>query len=193
MEAFQLSFSMVFTLGVCLGTVAVTALGPGFTERARLTSARPDPAVSTQCERLVWRYLAGDGEPFETLDMKTRRIAGTHNLELILAAADEARGHDGVRKDRLSHLRGRVLMRMGRHGEALESMRTALRWNPDHADARQREVELLEKAGSHGLAMMEAEKGLERATDEKDIKRYLALMKNQPRNETRILALGQNF
>ena len=178
MESIQLPVSVVITLGVSLVALAFTVTNPEAWISPNIRSQRPDPALTTECERLVIRYLVSDNPVFEDLLSRVSRFTGTQSLNMMLGAVNQAMEYDApFRKDRVFKLRGRILDRMGQHREAARNFRASLRWDMENIDTRKRLVRCYLKSGSSGLAKAEIEKIIGRSKNKRETKHYKKLLK----------------
>jgi len=160
-ESFQLPVSIIIALITCTTTFAITISKPKIWLEPTLASNGPDPALTTQCERLVRRYLRSDHPRFEDLVSRVRRYVGDHAYELMLAAVDDALHQESdLRRDRLYTLKGEILDRLGRRHEAISDFQAALLWNPDNVPARRQLIRIYLENKSIGQARIEIDKAI---------------------------------
>lgn len=158
MEAFQVPVSAL--ISICIG-LTVLAMAVADTQ---LWSGHPieknlrNPSYTTQCERLMTRYINDKNSSYEDLINKVERFFGNESKQMLLAAFDTIFNNTNPNKlDRLFYLKGLILKDLKREEEATEALRKALILNPDNAEAR---MELLIhhlKGEMFGLGQMEKE------------------------------------
>ncbi len=177
MESFHLPVTAVVTLGICMSALAFTISDPAVWFQSRPVIEGPEPALTTQCDRLVMRYLLSESPSFEKLAADAEKFVGNRSYDMLLRSVDQAFDYDSMfTRDKIYFLRGKILMRLGRDKEAAENFRSALRWNVGAAEARKNLINYYIDVRSYDLAEVEIKKALKHEPDEEEIKLYQSLL-----------------
>ncbi len=173
MESFQVPISIVVTLAVCLTLLAITISEPAIWIEPKLSDTTPDPALTTQCDRLITRYLLSDNSTFDGLVKSVQKYSGARTNEMILKSISRMISNSSpLRRDRAFVLRGKILNKMGRYDDASKNFQAALRWNPDNTAARRDLVAYYQKNGAFDLVRLESEKALSHQIGDADAKYF---------------------
>lgn len=161
MESFQLPVTAIVALAVSLSALAFTASDPEMWLIHPSANNDRDMAITTQCDRLVLRYLLSDKSSFDSLASATRKFIGKEPYGMLLNSTEQAFSHDSrIPKDKFYLLRGKIFLKLGRDAEAKESFTAALRWNSDNSQARRNLIDLFVRTGSYSMAASEISKAL---------------------------------
>jgi len=179
MESFQVPISIVVALAVCLTLLAITISEPAIWIEPKLLNTSPDPALATQCDRLITRYLLSDSSTFDGLVKSVQKYSGARADEMILKSISRMiYNTPQFRRDRAFVLRGKILEKMERYDDSAKNFQAALRWNPDNMAARRGLVAYYQKNGAFDLVRLESEKALSHQMGDADA-RYFRITLNQ--------------
>jgi len=134
MESFHLPVAAVVALAVSLSALAFTAYDPAMWLYPPSAVGDKNMAFTTQCDRLVLRYLLSDKPSFDGLVGSMRKFIGKEPYGMLLNSTERAFNYDpGISRDKFYLLRGKILLKLGRDVEAKESFRSAMKWRPENS------------------------------------------------------------
>jgi len=122
---------------------------------------KKQPKFSTQCERLVIRYLLNEKETFGSLVANVKKFAGEKTFELLLDSLNGFLNYDSsYRLDRAYALRGIVFEKLERIDEAEISYTSSLLLNNHNKIARKNLIDLHISIGEPDKALLEVDKAI---------------------------------
>jgi tetratricopeptide (TPR) repeat protein len=133
MDIFQVPISAVITIVACCSAVAVTLWNPSFDTEPKISQSISQKAYySTYAERLLNRHLKGEEFAYERLLQEAQAAYGERAGEELLKTVEKAIKSETNHelRGKLFTLRGLLFMDAGSREKAVESLRTALNFDP---------------------------------------------------------------
>jgi hypothetical protein len=133
MDIFQVPISAVVAIVACCSAVAVTLWNPSFDTEPKISQSISQKAYySTYAERLLNRHLKGDEFAYERLLREARAAYGERAGEELLKTVENAIKNETNHEMRgkLFTLRGLLFIEAGSREKAVESLKTALNFDP---------------------------------------------------------------
>lgn len=133
MDIFQLPISAVIAIFACCSAVAVTLWNPSFDKDPTISQSISQKVYySTYAERLLNRRLRGGEFAYERLLREAQAAYGEKAGEELLKTVETAiKGETNHElRGKLYTLRGLLLIEAGSKERAVESLRTALNFDP---------------------------------------------------------------
>jgi hypothetical protein len=133
MDIFQVPISAVVAIFACCSAIAVTMWNPAFNTDPTISQSISQKAYyATYAERLLNRHLGGDEFAYERLLQEAQAAYGERaGAELLKTVETAIRGETNHElKGKLFTLRGLLFIEAGAKEKAVESLRTALNFDP---------------------------------------------------------------
>ena len=133
MDIFQVPISAVVAIFACCSAIAVTMWNPVFDKDPTISQSISQKAYySTHIERLLNRHLRGEEFAYELLLREAKAAYGERAGEELLKSVETAIKNETRHelRGKLFTLRGLLFLEAGHKEQALESLRTALNFDP---------------------------------------------------------------